>query len=67
MTNRRLSFIPGCYLDDSGRDRCETTDKVAYPDEAAARDAADARRYYIKKNLTTYKAACGHWHLTSEK
>ena len=66
MTNRRLSLVPGCYLDDAGRDRCETTEKVAYPSEGAAKEAAAARRYYIKRDLSVYKAEpCGHWHLTS--
>lgn len=68
MTNRGLSLVPACYLDDRGRDRCESDDKIAYPSERAAMEAAAARRQYINKNLTVYKAEpCGHWHMTSAK
>ena len=66
MTERGLSFVEGCYLDNKGRDRCETTNKVAYASEQEAKAAARARRFYIKTDLSPYlDESCQHYHLTS--
>ena len=65
MTERGLSFVEGCYLDNKGRDRCETTNKVAYASEQEAKAAARARRFYIQSDLRPYlDESCQDYHLT---
>ena len=63
-----ISLKEGCYLDDSGRDRCQASHKIAYDSEREAMQAANARRFFIKRDLSAYQdKSCGHWHLTSQE
>ena len=67
MSERRLSFVQGCYFDGRGRDRCETTNKIAYASECEAVEAAAARRFFVKEDLRLYwDDNCLDWHLTSK-
>ncbi len=62
-----ISLLPGCYLDNAGRNRCEKDDKVAYETLEAAAAAVQQRRSYTRQQLRTYRGECGYWHMTSNK
>ena len=61
-----VSLLPGCYLDEAGRDRCEKDDKVAHETSEAAELAVQQRRIHTRQRLWVYHGDCGYWHITSK-
>ena len=60
-----ISLLPGCYLDDAGRDRCEKDDKVAHETPEAAEAAVSQRHTHARQRMRIYQGDCGYWHMAS--